>query len=178
MILRDRLIDAVIEREGGYVNDPSDSGGETNFGITAAVARRFNYTDDMRLLPIEKARAIYAAQYWQPIKGDQLGKISEALAEEVFDTAVNCGVSRAGQILQRALNALNNEQKVTLDVAVDGRIGPATLRGLAAYAAKRDVATLVKACNVLQGAFYIELTEKREKDEKFLYGWLKHRVNL
>lgn len=177
-MFRDKLIDNVLEREGGYVNDPCDSGGETNFGVTIEVAREHGYRGEMCDMPVEIAREIYAAQYWYPIKGPQLAQISEALAEEVFDTGVNCGVVRATMILQRALNSLNNEQNVTLDVAVDGQLGPATLRGLAAYATKRDVATLVKACNILQGAFYIELTEKRKKDERFLYGWLKHRVNL
>ena len=39
----DRLIEALIEREGGYVNHPADRGGPTRFGITEAVARAHGY---------------------------------------------------------------------------------------------------------------------------------------
>ena len=178
MIIRDQLIEAVLEREGGYVDDPSDSGGETNFGVTIAVARRYGYDGPMIDMPIEKARSIYAMQYWHPIKGQALAEVDRDLVAEVFDTAVNCGVSRSGKFLQRCLNVLNSGQKIALDVVIGGKIGPATIRALSSCAEKRDVAELVKALNCLQGAFYIELAEKRSKDERFIYGWLKHRVGI
>ena len=43
----DRLIDALIEREGGYVDHPADKGGPTCFGITEAVARAHGYRGAM-----------------------------------------------------------------------------------------------------------------------------------
>lgn len=178
MTLFDKLIRPLLDREGGYVNDPNDSGGETNFGITKAVAERCGFMGEMCTMTRAQAVEIYRAKYWQPIKGDALAAISEGLAEEVFDTAVNCGTHRAATFLQRCVNALNDGQRLALDVTVDGRIGPATLRSVKALCAKRSSKTLVKALNCLQGAFYIELAEKREKDERFLYGWLTHRVTL
>ena len=30
--------------------------------------------------------------------------------------------------------------------------------------------------NCLQGAYYVDLAERREKDQRFMYGWLTHRV--
>ena len=50
----DRLIDALIEREGGYVDHPADKGGPTCFGITEAVARAHGYAGPMRQLPRER----------------------------------------------------------------------------------------------------------------------------
>jgi lysozyme family protein len=52
------LIDALIEREGGYVDHPADKGGPTCFGITQTVARAQGYAASMRQLPREEAAAI------------------------------------------------------------------------------------------------------------------------
>ena len=55
-----RVIDAILRAEGGYVNDPQDKGGETNYGITVAVARANGYTGPMRDLTVAVARDIGA----------------------------------------------------------------------------------------------------------------------
>ena len=44
----DQLVEALIDREGGYVNHPADRGGATCFGITEAVARAHGYGGAMR----------------------------------------------------------------------------------------------------------------------------------
>lgn len=178
MGLKENIINHIIEVEGGYVNDPSDSGGETNFGITEAVARDNGYTGPMELMPRDLAFDIYAAKYWDAVSGDELLALSAEIAEEVVDTSVNMGPGRAGKFLQRALNVLNKATGLYADVGVDGAIGPATIRALHAYLTAREGKELAKALNCLQGAFYIELAEKREKDERFVYGWLKNRVVL
>lgn len=176
--LKQRTIDHIIDVEGGYVNDPSDSGGETNFGVTEAVARAAGYLDRIDMMPREVAFDIYVTRYWDAIRGDDLANLSEAVAAEVVDTAVNMGRGRAGKFLQRSLNVLNRSGESYADLVVDGGIGPASIRTLAAYLVGRDEQTLVKALNCLQGAYYIELAERREKDERFVYGWLKNRVAL
>lgn len=176
--MKQRIIDEIIRKEGGYVNDPSDSGGETNYGITAAVARANGYTSDMRAMPREVASRIYEARYWTPVCGDQLAALSEAVAGEVVDTAVNMGPGRAVKFLQRALNVLNQRGALYGDLTVDGKMGPASLNALSEYLATRSEGVLTKALNCLQGSFYIELAERREKDERFVYGWLSHRIEL
>lgn len=177
-MIKTGVINEIIHVEGGYVNDPADSGGETNFGITVAVARNHGYNGPMVDMPREVAFDIYSAKYWDAVEGDRLAELSENVAEEVVDTSVNMGAGRAGEFLQRSLNVLNSEAKLYADLTVDGDIGPATLRALGGYLATRDDDALVKALNCLQGAFYIELAERREKDERFVYGWLKNRVKL
>ena len=107
---------------------------------------------------------------------DHLLVLSGAVTAEVVDTAVNCGPHKAGEILQRALNVLNLKGGLYDDLTADGVIGSRTLRALQAYLSHREEATLVKMLNVLQGAFYVELAERREKDESFIYGWFNKRV--
>lgn len=174
--MKEQIINEILEVEGGHVNDPSDSGGETNFGITVAVARENGYTGSMASMTREIAFSIYATRYWDSVNADEILRLSEVVAEEVVDTAVNMGPSRAGKFLQRALNVLNSQTRLYADLTVDGDIGPATLSTLAAYVDVRNDLVLSKALNCLQGSFYIELAEKREKDERFVYGWLKNRV--
>lgn len=173
---KNRIIDGIIAIEGGFVDDPSDSGGETNYGITEQVARDNGYMGDMRNLPRTLAFGIYAAKYWDKVSADDLLELSEAIAEEVVDTGINAGTNRAGKFLQRALNVLNDREKLYDDITVDGSIGPGTIAALFAYLDVRDESTLVKMLNCLQGAFYVELAERREKDERFINGWFNNRV--
>ena len=103
----DHLIDAVIDREGGYVDHPADRGGATRYGITEAVARANGYTGDMRSFPRDAAAAIYRRLYWPRPGFDRVADARAALAAELFDTGVNMGPAVATGFLQRALNALN-----------------------------------------------------------------------
>ena len=178
--LKEKVINGIIEIEGGYVNDPSDSGGETNYGITLKVAAENNYIGEMIDLPKELAFKIYEEKYWKPLNLSTIEQMSESIAEELADTGVNMGIGRAGKFLQKSLSALNNRGKMFPDLVVDGQIGSSSLRALAEFLSVRGLEgeqVLLKALNCLQGAFYIELAERREKDERFVYGWLKNRVS-
>jgi len=174
--IRKGVIDRILEIEGGFSDRPSDSGGATNFGITERVARKHGYLGGMIALPEEFARQIYTIDYWDGVQGDRLALIGEPLVNEVVDTAVNMGVYRASEFLQRALNVLNQQEKIYPDLKIDGLIGTVTVAALVGYINFRDLSVLVKALNCLQGAFYIELAERRVKDESSLYGWIKNRV--
>ena len=102
-----QLVDALIDREGGYVNHPADRGGVTNFGITEAVARAHGYGGAMRDLPRREAVAIYRRLYWLRPCFDQVALRTARLAAELFDTGANMGPAVAATFLQRALTALN-----------------------------------------------------------------------
>lgn len=175
---KQRVIDSIIAAEGGYVNDPADSGGETMYGITAEVARANGYHWAMKDLPRELAVRIYERKYWDSVRADDIAVLSTPVAAEVVDTVVNTGPERAAMFLQRALNALNCGEKLYPNIRADGKVGAATIAALRAYLVARDEQTLLKALNCLQGAYYIELAERREKDERFLYGWLRTRISL
>lgn len=169
----------VLGVEGDFSDDPSDSGGATRYGITEHVARSNGYTGDMRELPLDVAKRIYRREYWDRLSLDAVALLSSRIAEELFDTAVNCGQGVAGTWLQRCLNVLNREQKDYADLVVDGAIGSRSVEALGAYLAHRKPhgeRVLLRALNALQGAHYIVLAEKRVKDEAFVNGWFLNRV--
>ena len=175
------LLNHVIGIEGGYTNNPNDSGGETNWGITHAVAREEGYTGRMQDMTREHAKSIYLRRYWIKPKFADVSACSELIAAELFDTGVNCGTATASMMLQRVLNVMNNQAKLYADLKVDGAIGPATLTALDRYLAKRGKegeGVMLTALNCIQGERYIDLAERRQKDESFVYGWIKNRVVL
>lgn len=175
----DGLIDALIEREGGYVNHPADKGGPTCFGITEAVARAHGYAGPMRQMPRTDAAAIYKRLYWLRPHFDDVSKRSNRLAAELFDTGVNMGPAVAVTFLQRALTALNRNAKDYPDLTPDGRIGAATLSALDTFLVSRGAngeTVLLRALEALQGERYLRLAERRPANEAFLYGWLANRI--
>lgn len=176
----DALIAQVIAREGDYADHPADRGGATRFGITEAVARADGYDGAMRRLPLARAEAIYRRLYWSAPGWDRVATRARRLAAELFDTGVNMGPAVAAGFLQRALNALNRGGGDYPDMAVDGRIGPATLAALDAFLRHRGPAgeiVLLKAVEALQGERYLTLAERRPANEAFLYGWLADRLS-
>lgn len=89
----EKAVLVILENEGGYVNDPNDSGGETKYGISAR-----SFPDlDIKNLTKEQAISIYKKEYWDKIQGD---KLPYRIALQVFDMAVNAGVSVAVKMLQ------------------------------------------------------------------------------
>jgi lysozyme family protein len=176
----DRLIDELIEREGGYVNHPGDKGGPTRFGITEAVARAHGYTGPMALLPRDEAIAIYRRLYWLRPRFDEVARRAPQVAAELFDTGANMGPAVATTFLQRALTALNRNGKDYPDLVPDGRAGPRTLAALDGFLEARGKAggqaVLLRALEALQGERYLRLAERRPANEAFLYGWLANRT--
>ena len=104
----ERALAFLLAQEGGYVNDPSDTGGETNFGLS----RRSYPNEDIKGLTRDRAAFLYHEDYWRPIRGDD---IPEPLALVLFDWAVNSGVPTAILALQKLLG-----------VKIDGKFGPET----------------------------------------------------
>lgn len=75
----------VLRFEAGWVNNPADPGGETNFGISKSSYPQL----DIKNLTREAAIAIYKRDYWERISADRLPNQIRLLA---FDTAVLHGV--------------------------------------------------------------------------------------
>ena len=118
-------VDFVLTAEGGLVDDPSDPGGRTKFGISQRAYPNLN----IRALTIADAKMLYRKDYWDRCSCD---KLPDAIALVVFDAAVNQGASASIRILQRSLN-----------VREDGVIGPATLAAAAAQTPSGIVAEMV-----------------------------------
>ena len=108
-----KVIKMVLEHEGGYVNHPSDPGGETKYGISKRAYPDVNIAD----LTEEDAEELYFKDYWSRIKGEEL---PAGVACVVMDYAVNSGISRASKALQSVCGISNG----------DGIIGPASLNAV------------------------------------------------
>lgn len=177
--LFEESLELILDIEGDWSDHPSDLGGKTRFGITERVARDYGYAGPMKDLPVALAKQIYREKYWNVMKLSSIEAIAPNIVRELFDTGINQGVGRAGEYLQESLNALNRRQKDYADVIVDGDIGPQTLKALQAYIAHRGGAgevVLLRALNCLQGARYISISQSREENEDFVFGWFQHRI--
>ena len=159
-----KSLEIMLKSEGGYVNHPSDPGGETNLGVTKAVYEEYcmknDFTvKDMKDLKIADVTPIYRNNYWQRCKCDDL---PTGVDLQTFDIAVNSGAGRAGKILQRVVGA-----------EVDGGIGPKTLEAVA----KMEPLDIIRAMGVEREAFYRELPTF----DTFGKGWLnrnKHTTDV
>lgn len=107
------VVHMVLEHEGGYVNHPSDPGGETKYGISKRAYPDVNIAE----LTKDDAADLYKRDYWDRIKGDDL---PVGVACVVMDYAVNSGISRASKALQSVCGIANG----------DGIIGPASLNAV------------------------------------------------
>lgn len=177
----EEIINDIIKVEGGYVNDVNDSGGETCWGITVAVARKHGYTGDMKKLPKKTAYDIYYKSYVVEPGFDKIAEVDSDVAAELVDTGVNMGTAVAGKFLQQALNAFNDGGSKYPDLAVDGIVGKASVSALQAFLKQRGAdgkVVLLRALNSLQGARYIMLAEMKPQNERFMYGWFLNRVKI
>jgi lysozyme family protein len=150
-------IDKTLEHEGGYVNDPHDPGGETNYGIS----KRSYPNLDIKHLTREQAIEIYHRDWWDRYG---YGRIDNAeLAAKVFDLAVNMGPRRAHKLLQQAINRCTEA-----DLMVDSRIGPKTIAAVNACPGKGLLLGILKGLAI---EFYESLNKPR-----YLKGWTRRAL--
>lgn len=173
------VVGSVVAIEGGYVNDPNDAGGETNHGITVAVARNHGYDGPMRSLPVETAKEIYADTYIREPHFDKVLAKSPAVGTKLADIGVNAGTVRAARWFQQSVNDLSRGGRDYAQVAADGALGPRTM---AAYEALEKRRGRIKACELTikllegyQTTHYTNLA-KSQANASFLVGWLDHRI--
>lgn len=137
----DFCITEVLKSEGGYTNDPSDSGGATNYGITIADYRKYinknGTSDDVKNMTVSQAKNIYKIRYWNAVDGDNL---ASGVDYTVFDYGVNSGVSRALKVYNQ-------------------------------FKSEKDTTTLINKINDERLHFLQGLATSRPKDQKFLRGW-------
>lgn len=145
----------VLESEGGYVHDPDDAGGETNFGISK---RAYPHLE-IKSLTKAQAVEIYYQDYWLACRCHQLPAY---MAAALFDTAVNMGNRTAAKLLQQALR-----------VSADGIIGSQTLNA----AQQQSAAHFLPQFFSYRGKRYSEIAQQGQ-NIKFIRGWLKRCFDL
>lgn len=160
-----KIAEDIVAREGGYVNDPDDPGGATNFGVTIGTMRRLGLdldgdgavtTRDVRQLTRAQATDIFIEHYWRKPRIHQL---PEPVQASVFDMYVNAGAN-AVRILQRLLRDMG------IEIAVDGVIGPQTI-GAAVKAAEMAPGHLADAYGIARRNYYYNLADVRPRSRKF-----------
>lgn len=113
----------IVAREGGWVDDPDDPGGATNFGVTIGTLQRLGLdldgdgdadVDDLSLLTADQAAGIFLDHYY---RAPGIDRLPRPLQASVFDMNVNAG-RNAVRILQQVLNDFGQP------VDVDGVLGP------------------------------------------------------
>ncbi len=178
MVEVDKIARDIVRREGGYVNDPDDPGGATNFGVTIHTMRRLGLdltgdgqvdTRDVKALSEAQAVQIFKDHYFHR---PRIGELPFVLQVSVFDMYVNAG-GNAVKILQRMLSLFGDK------VSVDGALGPNSLQ-----AAERVVVAapdyIVDAYGIERRNYYYQLADRRPSSRKYARrrdggkgGWIK-----
>lgn len=161
----------VMGNEGGYSNNPNDTGGETFAGISRKNFPNWegwNQTGEQRAISV---RSFYKKEFWDKLYLDSCA--SQKMATELFDTGVNQGKTTAAIFFQRVLNVINTDsrgKKLYDNLIVDGIIGRQTMY---AYNSLDDYHKdmCFKLFNCLQGARYILICENNPSQEIFMMGW-------
>lgn len=165
----DSIINAIIVREGGFVNRSEDRGGATKYGITQATLSNWRdrpvTVEEVEALTEAEAKDIYFDDY---VAGPRFSDIQNGVLQElVIDFGVNSGTVRAAKALQRAVNGLGGPQ-----IAVDGNIGPNTLKAVNSA----PWAALSVRLQGLRCVHYGKIITKDPTQAVFAAGWM-NRVN-
>lgn len=173
-----QIAQEIVDREGGYVNDPDDPGGATNFGVTIHTMRRLGLdldrdgritSEDVRRLTRGQAIEIFLEHYFtRPL----IAELPEGLHATVFDMYVNAGAN-AVKILQQLLVDMG------YTVAVDGALGPQSLAAArAAYRISPD--DMVNSYGIARRNYYFRIADRRVASRKYARtraggkgGWIK-----
>ncbi|MBA3911323.1 MAG: peptidoglycan-binding protein [Rhodobacter sp.] len=173
-----KIAEEIVAREGGFVNDPDDPGGATNYGVTINTLRRLGIdanrdtridVRDVKALTRAQAVEIYLEHYFTR---PGIAALPEPLQASVFDMYVNAGAN-AVKILQRLLTDMGYPSDP------DGEIGPQTIRA-AAMAYEAAPQHLVDAYGIARRNYYYALADARPSSRKFARsksggkgGWIK-----
>ena len=173
-----QIAEEIVKREGGFVNDPDDPGGATNFGVTIHTMRNLGLdldrdgsvsVADVRALSKEQAIEIFEKHYFEkPL----IAMLPAALHATVFDMYVNAGAN-AVKILQRLLRDMGH------DLVVDGALGPKSI-GAAQEAYLRAPEHLVDAYGIARWNYYFRIADRRSASRKYARarsggkgGWIR-----
>ena len=169
------MVRDILAREGGYVDDPDDTGGTTNHGISLKYAEGIGLdldgdgdtdADDIRLVTPRRAAELYIEDFFfKP----GFNRLPEKLQAQMFDIAVNSGPFRAYELLQMSIN---NVMPINHRISEDGRWGPKSREALDRTI---SVETEEYINDVLVGertAFYQRIVERNSSQKKFLQGWV------
>ncbi len=179
----DEIAAEIVRREGGYINDPDDPGGATNFGVTIHTMRALGLdldrdgdidVQDVKALTVTDAVDIFKIHYFRK---PNIHLLPREIQPTVFDMQVNAG-NNAGKILQRLVNEYHAGLKRPR-IAVDGAIGPATARAVTQLYEQAG-GNLVDAYGIARRDYYFAIADRRPASRKYARtrsggkgGWIR-----
>lgn len=182
--------------EGGYSDDPDDSGGETWCAISRnnnpdwrgwliidAMKMQPNFPDNLKGLPDLKlaVRECLKGKYWNTFRGDDIP--NQKLCNNLYDISVNIGTATAVRWLQHILTIFNRNDPEMFypDLKIDGNIGPNTMRALFLFVAVEGKNPRKPAdpwdmlswkLNDWQSVHYDQIALTSREKRKYIRGWL------
>lgn len=177
----DSAVSYLLKNEGGLVEDPSDPGGITNFGISLRFLRevpvenlkRYSIFEpvtekDIRELTLDQAKLIYRGEFW--LTAPFLKLQNQVLCNYIFDMCVNFGLSQAIKLVQRATWAVQKKKDFILD---DGIFGPHTIQAI-----NQASFMLMFSMVAQRDGFYRQLVAVNPALKPNLEGWLNRCYNF
>ena len=160
-------LDYILKQEGGYSNNPNDKGGSTNFGITQKTYNTYLVSEQLPLRSVEEidiheVSEIYKRYYWDLCK---CSEIPIPLDLIVFDSAVQHGVTRANQWLQRCVGT-----------TPDGIVGEKTIYAVKDKALNKRLEAVIDCYINGRIAFYAQIIKNDPTQKMFSKGW-KNRID-
>ncbi len=160
-----QIADEIVAREGGWVDDPDDPGGATNFGVTIGTLRALGLDldgngrvteADLRRLTRAQAADIFLDHYFRKPRID---KLPQTLRPSVFDMQVNAG-SQGVKLLQKLVADMG------FACVPDGIVGPKTIA--AAQAADETAPRhIADAYAIARRNYYYALADARPASRKY-----------
>lgn len=153
-----------LRAEGGFglTDVRGDRGGQTYAGISRKANPEWPgwaWVDRDETPPTDLVRDLYRLSYWAPLRCDRM---PQAIAEDIFDFAVNAGVKVSAKLAQAVVG-----------VTPDGVVGPKTIDALAAA----DPALFRALFALAKIARYRDIVRRDRSQAKFLLGWLNRVLN-
>lgn len=149
----------MLLKEEGYLSDnPNDSGGLTKFGISQK-----SYPNlDIAKITQEEAADIYRNDFYNSLKIEMIK--DEKIAYEVFDYAVNGGITSSAIALQASLHYLGSK------IVIDGEVGLKTISECNSY---KDQSLLLYVLTSFRMHKYFNICDKWPKNLEFFEGWAR-----
>ena len=163
------IVPFILSAEGGYVNNSSDKGGETNRGITYEVWKKYfgDTHDRFMSMSQEDWGLIYYNEYWCKILGDKIN--SQRIADCIADWCFNSGRYYPEKDIQEVLNAQFGKH-----LTADGVPGRQTIDSINSCDEEIEYNAIIQ-----RHIDYVNNIVKNDSSQKiFLQGWLNRIENL
>ena len=159
----------VMMNEGNYSNHPLDAGGPTNYGISSAFLRAHGINKKAHEITYDEAKKLYEMYFWNPFRMSRFN--DEGIQTFIFDSAVNCGVGKATEFLQTAVNYL-------IPIAIDGLIGDKTVKAVNDLCSSIDRRFLIDLLIITRAVYYLSIIRSNPSQRTFLRGWMNRLTSL